>query len=474
MPSSKTWKYGNKIPGPKPIPIVGNGLIFFKAKNFLKNFLELSYKYGHIYRLWLGKKLFVILSDPDDIEKFLSRSTHLNKTETYRLLDKWLGNKGLLTSDADVWRNHRKILTPAFHFKMLENSVPTMKKNAQILSQQLEKKINQPEFDIESFIEKCSLDIISETAMGIMLNTQTSDDTVYLNSLKKILTSFIQRAFQPWLQPEFVFKLSTPGKTYFEMLSVINDYNKKIIMNRKITLEKEKIYKPQENNDENSRKKPKPFLDILLTESNFTDEEIQDEVHTFMFAGHDTTTSATSFCLYALSNNQRVQDKLYDEIKTNLLSKDTEPTYQDYMNMKYLECVIKETMRIYTTIPMFGRKVEEDIQLPSGYTIPKGTLVNFLLIRTHNDERYFPNPTQFKPERFENSIKHPYSFLPFSAGLRNCIGQRFAILEMKTVITTLLSKYQFLPATKVTSIELEMKAVLRSIQKMPLRIVERN
>lgn len=62
---------------------------------------------------------------------------------------------------ADVWRNHRKILTPAFHFKMLENSVPTMKKNAQILSQQLEKKINQPEFDIESFIEKCSLDIIS-------------------------------------------------------------------------------------------------------------------------------------------------------------------------------------------------------------------------------------------------------------------------------------------------------------------------
>lgn len=60
-----------------------------------------------------------------------------------------------------------------------------------------------------------------------------------------------------------------------------------------------------------------------------------------------------------------VQDKLYDEIKTNLLSKDTEPTYQDYMNMKYLECVIKETMRIYTTIPMFGRKVEEDIQLPS-------------------------------------------------------------------------------------------------------------
>lgn len=69
--------------------------------------------------------------------------------------------------------------------------------------------------------------------------------------------------------------------------------------------------------------------------------------------------------------------------------------------------------------------------IAGGYTIPKGTLVNFLLIRTHNDERYFPNPTQFKPERFENSIKHPYSFLPFSAGLRNCIGKIEKIIANK-------------------------------------------
>ncbi|XKL61640.1 hypothetical protein PGB90_001473 [Kerria lacca] len=190
-PSSKHWKYGNKIPGAKPIPLMGNALLFLSARNYLAKFLELSRIYGSIYRLWIGKQLFIILSDPDDVEKFLSRSNHLNKSDTYRLLDTWLGNKGLLTSDGKsvqfnnrtlkykdhllyrliwitiyihtvgVWRTHRKILTPAFHFKMLENSLLTMKKNAEILSKQLENKVNQPEFDVQSIIEKCSLDIIS-------------------------------------------------------------------------------------------------------------------------------------------------------------------------------------------------------------------------------------------------------------------------------------------------------------------------
>ncbi|XKL61642.1 hypothetical protein PGB90_001475 [Kerria lacca] len=221
-------------------------------------------------------------------------------------------------------------------------------------------------------------------------------------------------------------------------------------------------------------KKLKPFLDILLTESNFTDEEIRDEVQNFMFAGHDTTTVGISFCLYALSNNQHVQDKLYDEIKNNLLNKDTEPTYQSYTNMKYLDCVVKESLRIYTPVPMIARKVDEDIEVPSGYIIPKGALVNFFLIRMHNDEKYFPNPIQFKPERFEDNLKHPYSYVPFSAGLRNCLGQKFALLEMKIVLTTLLSKYRFLPATQVKSITLDTGIVLRSLQKVPLRIVERN
>ncbi|XKL62370.1 hypothetical protein PGB90_002203 [Kerria lacca] len=470
-PSPRHLEYGNKIPGPKPVPIFGNALELMQAKTVYEKWVELSKKYGPIFRLWVGKDLFVVITNPDDTEAFLSRARFLNKSNSYRLLDPWLGDKGLLTSDEEVWRLHRKQITPSFHFKMLENAMPMITENAQILCQQLKNKADQPEFDIQEFFQRCSFDIICETAMGAKYQTQTSKNNVFFDSLRKVCKASIARVAQPWLHPEFIFKLCKYGRNYDELLSVLEKERKKVIIERKSVLEKSL----DKNQITRSKKpQPQPFLDFLLKESNFTDKEIDDEVQNFMFAGHDTTTSAMSFCMYALSNNERVQNKLVEELKSVLVRENYEPTYHDYMNLKYLEMIIKETLRMYTTVPMIARKVDEDFKLPSGYFIPAGSLANLFLQRMHNDEDLFPNPEQFIPERFEDVTKHPFQFVPFSAGPRNCIGQKFAMLEMKICISTVLLKYKLLPATKTKKLTLEFNVVLRSLNKIPIRLTPRN
>ncbi|KAK7603318.1 hypothetical protein V9T40_003317 [Parthenolecanium corni] len=471
-PSSHLWKYGNQIPGPKPLPIVGNALVFISEKTILESLWNTVRQYGPVARLWLGKQLFITLTDPKDIEVFLARNVHMNKSGSYRLLDSWLGKKGMLTGDADVWKVHRKLLTPSFHFKILENAVGMIEKHANIMCQQLESRVEQPEFDITDYVEKCSLDIICETAMGIDLQCQTARYSRYLENLKTITLVMIARIFQPWLHTEFLFNISTSGRIYNKALPVIKSHVLKVITDRKEMLTSKNSLNDQ---TDDGTKKPKPFLDFILAESNFTNEEIEDEVQTIMFAGHDTTKTGISFCLYALSNNPHVQEKLIEEIDDMVAQKGENLSIQDYNSMKYMDNVIKEGLRIYSPVPIVARKVAEDVTLPSGFTLPVGSEANFCLLFLHNDEKYFEEPNKFKPERFEHQErKNPFEYIPFSAGSRNCVGQKFANIEMKVVLFKFFQKYRLLPATKTTTIDLETGIVLRSLQGLPVRIARRN
>ncbi|XKL62377.1 hypothetical protein PGB90_002210 [Kerria lacca] len=341
-------------------------------------------KYGSVYRLWLGKQLFVVISNPEDIEFFLSRPENLSKSASYKMLEPFLGKTGLIISDADIWRVHRKQINPSFHSKLVEKSVPVILENGQILIEQLKIKIDRPDFDIRSFVEKCTLDTLS------------------------------------------------------------------------------------------GAKNQLPFLDLLLKKSNFTEEEIEDEVLTIMFAGQDAPSTTVSFCLYELSRNQKVQDKLFEELKNSSIHEKSEPTFHDYTKLKYLEMVIKETLRMYPPATIIGRKIDEDIVLPSGYVLPANSLANLFVFNMQRDEKYFSNPDQFIPERFENMENiNSFTYLPFSAGIRNCIGQKFGILEVKVLLSMIVLKYRLLPPTQIEKLTLEFGVVLFTSDPISLRITSR-
>lgn len=167
------------------------------------------------------------------------------------------------------------------------------------------------------------------------------------------------------------------------------------------------------------------------------------------FQGHDTTTSGLSFTCYCISQNPRVQEKLYQEQKS-IFGDDLNrhPTNTDLNDMKYLEAVIKEALRLYPSVPIIGRKLYEDRKI-GDYFIPKNTSVLIGIMHMQRSAKLFEDPLSFKPERFETKIqdhKSAYNWIAFSAGSRNCIGQKFAMMELKVVLSSIIKKFKLLPS----------------------------
>ncbi|KAJ4439688.1 hypothetical protein ANN_07816 [Periplaneta americana] len=315
----------------------------------------------------------------------------------------------------EKWRIHRKLITPAFHFKMLEKFVDVFNSNVDVLTKQLSSHVDGPEFDIFHDMTLCALDNISETAMGVNINAQNNSSSEYVQAIPRLADS---------------------------------DKKKKI-----------------------------PFLDLLIMSSQngslLTDEELREEVDTFMFEGHDTTASAMSFTCYMLANHQDVQDKVVAELKEIFDSSDRPPTYNDLQKMKYLEQAIKETLRLYPSVPVIGRYCAEDLKV-GDYTIPAGANVLIPIFALHRKEKYFPDPDKFDPDRFlpDNIQMRPvFSFIPFAAGPRNCIGQKFAMLEIKATVSQLLRRYRLMPGT--SPLRLMPDIVLKTVTGINIRIERR-
>uniref|UniRef100_A0AAT9UTP0 Cytochrome P450 4NU1 short isoform n=1 Tax=Maconellicoccus hirsutus TaxID=177089 RepID=A0AAT9UTP0_MACHI len=403
------------------------------------------------------------------LQVLLNSYKHIMKAFSYKFVSSWLGN-GLITSHGDTWRVHRKLLTPTFHFKILENSIEIIHRNVNILKNSLEREVGSGEFDIHSYIEKCSLDIIIETAMGIKMNVQTSNEAKsYLNAVKSVTNISVSRIFKVWLQPEFFYKMSNYSKIFDESLKQMEDVSKNVITSRRKELLEKTTPTPT------SETKNKPFLDFLLTESNFTDDEIHSEVKSFMFAGHDTTTSAICFCIGQIAKHGDVQDKIYDEIIQIFPDGESYANIQNLNKLKYMENVIKETLRLYPTVPMIGRTILEDVVLPSGQKLPANSNINIFIYSIQRNPEIFENPDEFIPERFndEKLKQYPYAFIPFSAGPRNCIGQRLAMMEIKMTLATLLRSYRLLATKSLHSSTLTSELILRSKLGTPIVLEKR-
>ena len=275
----------------------------------------------------------------------------------------------------------------------------------------------------------------------------------YIIRVTKILS---KRFINVWHRIDWIFRLTAPKeyKRLNESIKLMHDFTENIIMERRQSLEQSiNVETPAEaEEDEFGLKKRMALLDVLLQSTidgmPLTNEDIREEVDTFMFEGHDTTTSGISSTLYLISRHPEVQQKIIEEIKTVLgTDKERAVSLRDLGELKYLECVIKESLRLYPPVPIIGRYFTEDVII-RGNKIPAGTNFTVGIYVTLRDPMYFPEPDSFKPERFlDDSINkmHAYAYIPFSAGPRNCIGQKFALLEMKSTISKVLRHFELLP-----------------------------
>lgn len=252
-----------------------------------------------------------------------------------------------------------------------------------------------------------------------------------------------KQGFSFWYRLPFIFNLTTYGKEKIKAVQMLHQETRKMIALRRKKLNEDGIHSmaDAQKNDDIGIKRRLPFLDTLLIAqmegANLSDSDIREEVDTFMFEGHDTTSSAIAFAIYLLSQSPEAQHKAFEEAVT-MEGREKE-------TMKYLEAVIKESLRLYPSVPVHSRMLMEDYMIRD-IAIPKGTGITILPFLVHRDEQYFPEPEKFIPERFLNeSEMHPFQFIAFSAGPRNCIGQKFAMLELKCSLATILRNFEILP-----------------------------
>ncbi|CAH3155173.1 unnamed protein product [Porites lobata] len=444
-----------KLPGPEPDFLFGNALQLARLPDeLIKQMLGFTQQFQKegLICIWLGPVYSItLLFKPEYAEILLSTSKHMGKSFDYSFLHPWLGTvipfRFLLFSDGSKWKTRRRLITPTFHFRILNDFIQVFEEQAAILVKHLEKEASKGVFNIMPYITLCALDVICITSMDASPNAQEDVDSPYVSAVLRVSELIQMRQRSPWLWNDTLYALLSSGREHKRCLKILHDFTNKVIdqriAERASIKSKTQEEKEKEEVDEDDGlykgKKRLAFLDLLLESYDTGDisrEGVREEVDTFMFEGHDTTAAGITWALYLLGRHPVIQQKVHDEVDSFFEQRPETLTVDDLKDLRYLECVIKEALRLFPSVPFFARTTTEDFHM-DGYTAPKGTSVGVATLALHRNSDVWPAPLEFNPDRFlpENSQgRHPFAYIPFSAGPRNCIGQRFAFLEEKIVL----------------------------------------
>ncbi|KAI2474188.1 hypothetical protein C4B38_000261, partial [Diabrotica virgifera virgifera] len=330
-----------------------------------------------------------------------------------------VGTEYHLDSTGGMWHRRRKLLTPAFHFKILEDFLHIFNKETKQLVQYFKENCDKPYIDVVGPITRFTLVSIGETAFGKDFQEDPKCED-YVQAVHDYGEDYVYRIVRPWFLIPWLYKLSPSGRRHQHVLKILNDFSSVVIS------ERSKSFKIDINSNVYESKRMR-LLDLMLStkikRGGIDDGGIKDEVNGFIFGGHDTTGTALCHALLLLANEPLVQEQIYEEIVTVAGNTD-DPNFPQLAQLRYMDRCIKECLRIFPSIPSISRVAGEDITTTTGYIIPKGCNIRINIFDLHRRPEFWENPERFDADRFllENVLKrHQYSYIPFSAGSRNCL-----------------------------------------------------
>ncbi|OQR81893.1 hypothetical protein THRCLA_11307 [Thraustotheca clavata] len=445
----------NALPGPPPSIITGNAnelSVFDWDENnpFPSVHLQWLKQYGQAYHCRILGVERLTLADPDALKYVLvTNAKHYPRHILSRkVLESFTDGFGLLSSEDPLHASQRKLFNPHFASAKLRAFVDVFKLNADVFAKCLESIANTSSvIDMHDMVTKLSFDIIGMAAFGHNFNSQNgfSKDILEAYDMLNMIPQFI-----------ITFGLAfVPG---FEKLPL--PFFKKRREAKKI------LYKVVDDVIARKLKAPpstaRDLLDLMLDSGDIkvTPEHAKTHVLTFLFAGHETTSSQICWLFTVLAKNPDIEQKIVDELKTV-----TEITWESVSKLKYLTAVIYETMRVHPAVmTLMSRQTTRDDYLPMAdgkqVFVPKVTKIQFTLslfiAACNRNPNYWTEPDKFIPERFiEGSQVNladadlrqgrplTYIYFPFSIGPKQCIGYRFSFAEIQVVLATILPKYSF-------------------------------
>nr|AHV83446.1 cytochrome P450 family 4 [Pinctada imbricata] len=426
-----------------------------------------------IFVTWLGPFSPLISVCHPDTAKLLFKSSEpksvFKPPGVYYFIKSWLG-MGLLLSYDKNWERNRRLLTPAFHFDILKPYVKIYNSVADTFLKNIHQNLDSNNnVELYSLVSLATLDTMLRCAFSYEGGVQTHRSHPYAVAVKRLATLARQRHFNPLLHSEWMYSLSKSGREWKNLTDYVHKFAEEIITSRQKSLKED----PQQLD-----KRYLDFLDILITAkgndgSVLSDEEIRAEVDTFLFEGHDTTASAISWAAYYLGKHPEEQQKVYEEVK-NITNCEDNFTWENINNCPRLALFLKEAMRQSSSVPIIARQLTKPFEF-DGFEIPAGMAVDIWIYHINNHPNVWPDNEVFRPERFlDSEVKErdPYAYVPFSAGPRNCIGQKFAQDEEKVIMARLLLRYKISLVPDFEYVP-EFALVMRAENGIKLHIEER-
>jgi cytochrome P450 family 110 len=375
----------------------------------------------------------VFVNHPQAIKEILTndRSTFVASSEVNRILQPIVGNYSLMMLDGESHKQRRQLLMPSFHGERMRAYGHLIINLTENIFSQL--PLNKP-FSALSTMQEISLQVILQAVFGFYEGERCQQ-------LKDLIPTLVMELFRSPLISSFLFFPSlqrdlgslTPWGKFLRLREQVDK-----LLYAEIA-ERRKCLVPDS-------------LDILSSlmlardeaGKQITDRELRDELINLMIAGHETTATVMAWGLYWLLKKPDISEKLLQELRSLGDSPDPMQIFQ----LPYLTAVCNETMRIYpVSVMTLPRVVQEPVEL-LGHQLELGTIVVGCIHLAHRRTDLYPQPEEFRPERFLERQFSPYEFLPFGGGARGCIGQALATFEMKLVLATILSKYQLSLADK--------------------------
>jgi cytochrome P450 len=338
----RLWELAARLPGPTPVPLLGNLLTFAGCDliQFFKMVVQLVEKHGSIFRLWIGQDLFVLLSDPVAVEKVLGNKHFIRRTGYVTKVGKPFFRNGLLMSDGDTWRTHRKIIQSTFHNNVLDQFVENFAKNSGILVDKMSDCCSGGPLDVYPLISLCTLDVICETAMGTTVNAQLDYDGEYVQNVLKSLQLLSERFMRPWLSVDWIFNLTQLGREQAATLRYLHGNAEQVVAEKMAKFHASGRQKTRVDDLQSVKRRKLSLLDLLIEDEQLTADEIHDEVVTIVAAGSETTATTCCYVLSLLGVHQDVQQRVFEEQEI-LFGEDLHRpvTCEDLPQMPYLEQV---------------------------------------------------------------------------------------------------------------------------------------
>ncbi|KAM3864640.1 cytochrome P450 3A40-like [Diretmus argenteus] len=455
------------IPGPDPIPFLGTMLQY--KKGFTVFDTECFQKYGKTWGIFDGHQPVLCITDPAMIKAVLIKECYslFTNRRNFRLNGQLYDAVSI--AEDEQWKRIRSILSPSFTSGRLKEMFDIMKHHSANLISSMKKKAEKDEaLELKEFFGPYSMDVVTSTALSVDIDSLNNPADPFVSNIKKMLKFDL---FNPLFLIVAIFPIFGPlfekmGFSFFP--SSVTDFFYTALQTIKT------------NREASEHKSRVDFLQLMIDSQKhssdgghnkgLSDHEILSQAMIFLFAGYETTSSSLTFLAYNLATNPHIMTRLQEEIDSTFPDK-AAVQYQALNQMEYLDSVINESLRLYPIAPRLERVAKAAVEI-NGLVIPKDMVVIVPTWVLHRDPELWTDPLEFKPDRFSKENKDsidPYTYMPFGAGPRNCIGMRFALMMMKLAMVEILQRFSF-SVCEETEIPLELDVQALIMPKRPIRL----